>query len=190
MSQASTAPLSQIQCNALCCIQIIYSKSKHMHFWNYQIIWIKAYICLNRPKFISKDVLFYMCVCACMLSHFSVSNSCDPMSSSPPGSSIYGFSRQEYWSGLPCPSPGDFPDLGLLSLLHCQAGSLPLMLPRKPIHMYLCVYIYTYICIIHIYAYIYIHTQHRYIGLDPNRICKPYNLNKKTSCKKKTLSYF
>ena len=24
-----------------------------------------------------------------------------------------GFSRQEYWSGLPFPSPGDLPDLGL-----------------------------------------------------------------------------
>ena len=24
-----------------------------------------------------------------------------------------GFSRQEYWSGLPCPSPGDLPDLGI-----------------------------------------------------------------------------
>ena len=24
-----------------------------------------------------------------------------------------GFSRQEYWSGLLCPSPGDFPDLGM-----------------------------------------------------------------------------
>ena len=22
-----------------------------------------------------------------------------------------GFSRQEYWSGLPCPPPGDLPDL-------------------------------------------------------------------------------
>ena len=21
-----------------------------------------------------------------------------------------GYSRQEYWSGLPCPPPGDFPD--------------------------------------------------------------------------------
>ena len=28
-----------------------------------------------------------------------------------------GFFRQEYWSGLPFPSPGDFPDLGLL---HCR----------------------------------------------------------------------
>ena len=26
-----------------------------------------------------------------------------------------GFSRQEYWSGLPCPSPGDLPDPGMES---------------------------------------------------------------------------
>ena len=24
-----------------------------------------------------------------------------------------GFSRQEYWSGLPCPPPGDHPDPGI-----------------------------------------------------------------------------
>jgi len=27
-----------------------------------------------------------------------------------------GFSRQEYWSGLPCPPPGDLPDLGITSM--------------------------------------------------------------------------
>ena len=27
-----------------------------------------------------------------------------------------GFSRQEYWSGLSFPSPGDLPDLGIKSL--------------------------------------------------------------------------
>ena len=46
-----------------------------------------------------------------------------------------GFSKQEYWSGLPCPPPGDLPDPGiepcLLCLLHRQAASLPLR-PRKP----------------------------------------------------------
>ena len=40
-----------------------------------------------------------------------------------------GFSRQEYWSGLPCPPPGDLPHSGIkptsLCLLHWQAGSLP-----------------------------------------------------------------
>ena len=38
------------------------------------------------------------------------------------------FTRQEYWSGLPCPPPGDLPDPrikpDLLRLLHWQAGSL------------------------------------------------------------------
>ena len=29
----------------------------------------------------------------------------DPMDCSLPGSSIHGFSRQEYWSGVPLPSP-------------------------------------------------------------------------------------
>ena len=31
------------------------------------------------------------------------------------------FSRQEYWSGLPSPSPGDLPDPGMNpGLLHCR----------------------------------------------------------------------
>ena len=39
---------------------------------------------------------------------------CHPMDCSPPGSSVHGdFSRQEYWSGLPVPSPGDLPDAGI-----------------------------------------------------------------------------
>ena len=30
---------------------------------------------------------------------------CDPIDGSLPGSPALGFSRQEHWSGLPCPSP-------------------------------------------------------------------------------------
>ena len=40
---------------------------------------------------------------------------CNPMDCSQPGSSVHGFSRQEYWSGLPFPSPGDLPDRGIES---------------------------------------------------------------------------
>ena len=48
-----------------------------------------------------------------------------------------GLSRQEYWSVLPCPPPGDLPNPGiehksLMSNLHGQAGSLPLAPPGKP----------------------------------------------------------
>ena len=46
-----------------------------------------------------------------------------------------GFSRQEYWSGFPCPPPGDLPvqglNLHLSCLLHWQVGSLPLAPPDK-----------------------------------------------------------
>ena len=46
------------------------------------------------------------------------------------------FSRQECWSGLPCPPLGSLPDLGmnlyLLHLLHWQVGSLALVPPGNP----------------------------------------------------------
>ena len=39
---------------------------------------------------------------------------CDPLDYSPPGSSVsWGFSRQQYWSGLPCPTQGDLPNPGI-----------------------------------------------------------------------------
>ena len=37
---------------------------------------------------------------------------CNPMDYSLIGSPVYGFSRQEYWSRLPFPSPGDLTDQG------------------------------------------------------------------------------
>ena len=33
-----------------------------------------------------------------------------------------GFSRREYWSGLPFPSPGDLPDSGIEPRSTCIAG--------------------------------------------------------------------
>ena len=43
------------------------------------------------------------------------------------------FSRQEYWSGLLFPSPGDLPDPGIESgSLALQADSLPSEPPGKP----------------------------------------------------------
>ena len=43
------------------------------------------------------------------------------------------FSRQEYWSGLPFPSPGDFPDPGIKpGSPTLQADALPSKPPGKP----------------------------------------------------------
>ena len=43
-----------------------------------------------------------------------------------------GFSRQEYWSGLPCPSPGDLPDQDrYLSVLHLPEAAFQMLLRRS-----------------------------------------------------------
>ena len=48
-----------------------------------------------------------------------------------------GFSRQEYWSGLPLPSPGDLPDPGIKPRSPAlQADSLPSEPPQKPVSYY------------------------------------------------------
>ena len=50
----------------------------------------------------------------CILSRFScVHLFATPVECSPPGSSVHEIFRQEYWSGLPCPPPGDLPDPGI-----------------------------------------------------------------------------
>ena len=41
---------------------------------------------------------------------------CNPIDCSPSGSSVHGILQQEYWSGLPCPPPGDLIDLGIESM--------------------------------------------------------------------------
>ena len=50
-----------------------------------------------------------------------------------PHSSVLEISRQEYWSGLPFPSPGDLPDPGIEPRSPAlQADSLPSELSGKP----------------------------------------------------------
>ena len=39
-----------------------------------------------------------------------------------PGSSVHGVFRQEYWSGLPFPLPGDLPDSGIKPASPALAG--------------------------------------------------------------------
>ena len=45
----------------------------------------------------------------------------------------WGFTRQEYWSRLPCPPPGDLYNPGIKPRFPAlQADSLPSEPPRKP----------------------------------------------------------
>ena len=53
-----------------------------------------------------------------------------------------GFSRQECWSGLPFPSPGDLPDPGIkLGFPTLQADALPSEPPGKPLQTGRCYWI-------------------------------------------------
>ena len=53
--------------------------------------------------------LYFLLQCMKVKSESEVTQSCptlrDPMDYSPPGPPSMGFSRQEYWSGVPLPSP-------------------------------------------------------------------------------------
>ena len=51
---------------------------------------------------------------------------CDPWTEARQAPLSMGFSRQEYWSGLPFPSPGDLPHSGMeCGSPALQADSLP-----------------------------------------------------------------
>ena len=65
-----------------------------------------------------------------------MSNSVIPWSVAHQAPLSMGVSRQEYWSGLPFPSPGNLPDPEIESRsLTLQADSLPSEPPGKPIEM-------------------------------------------------------
>ena len=70
----------------------------------------------------------------CMLSHVQLFGTQWTVAHQAPPS--MGFSRQEYWSGLPCPLPGDRPDPGIEPVSPpspaLQADCLPLSHQGSP----------------------------------------------------------
>ena len=82
---------------------------------------------------ISKWMLYAMCVCP--VTSFMSSPVRTSWTAALQAPLSMEFSRQEYWSALPCPPQGDHPDPGiqrLLHLLHWQAVSLGREPPVKP----------------------------------------------------------
>ena len=69
-----------------------------------------------------------------LLSHFSHVQHCVTLWTTAHQVSLsMGFSRQGYWSGLPCPPPGDLPSLGIKpGSPALQADSLPLSRQGSP----------------------------------------------------------
>ena len=68
-----------------------------------------------------------------MLSHSVVSNSATPRIVACQTPLFMEFSRQEYWSGLPLPSPGGLPDPGIKPRSpESEADTLTSEPPGKP----------------------------------------------------------
>ena len=84
------------------------------------------------------SVFYDLCLCVCVLSHFSHFWLCVTLGTvahqAPPS---MGFSRQEYWSGLPFPPPENRPDPGIKPTSPAapalQADSLPLSHQGSPL---------------------------------------------------------
>ena len=72
-----------------------------------------------------------------MLNHSVLSNSLRPHGLQPTRLLCpWGFSRQEYWSGFPCPSPGDLLNPGIIHRSPTlQVDSLPFEPLGKPVYL-------------------------------------------------------
>ena len=91
---------------------------------------------------------FLACVCVCVCAQaqlLSCVHSCIPWTVAHQAPLSMGFPRQEYWSGLPFPSPGDLPDPRIKLALDWQVDSLPLSHLRSPIpYQYLTLFFYSH----------------------------------------------
>ena len=118
-------------------------------WWKPNRIWIKIYIAFFRwwvgwclgtltraAPILAQNTENLCALHMCMLSHFiHVQLFVTPWTVARQAPLFMGFSRQEYWSGLPCPAPGDLPNPVIeptsFCLLHWQAAPLPLMPPGE-----------------------------------------------------------
>ena len=128
-----------------------------MHSYINVVVLYIILMCISCFIYFLLMTLLALCVC---VSHSVVSDSVTPWTVAHQAPLSKGFSRQEYWNGLPFPSPGDLPDPGIEPTFSAlQADSLlseppgkspqfsdiksPLLLGRKlrhidaPPHLYL-----------------------------------------------------
>ena len=90
-----------------------------------------------------------MCCCAHVQSCLTLH---DPWTIAHQAPLSMGFSRQEYWSGLPFPPPGDLPNPGIeLTSLVSPASAGRFFTTMPP---YVCMYKYVYMTCTHCYFYL------------------------------------
>ena len=122
-SRGSSQPKDRTRVSCISCIgrQILY-------YWTTHNLSIENYLLTFYVSgYVPWTIYMWIMVLVCVLNHFSLVQlfatlwtvACHaPLS--------MGFSREEYWSGLPCPLPGDIlePGIELVSCFSCITGRL------------------------------------------------------------------
>ena len=94
------------------------------------------YVCVHIHTHTIHAIYICIYMLLLLLSHFSRVRLCATPWTVAYQAPSMGFSRQEYWSGLPFPSPGDLPDPGIEPGSPAfQAEALPSDPPGKPLHL-------------------------------------------------------
>ena len=117
--------------------------------WHQEKCWsscIKVWLFPKKSMFILKLELYLAFVAVCVLSPVWVFATPWTVAHQAPLS--MGFHRQEYWSGLPFPSPKDLPDQGIKLISpvsHALAGRFfTTESPGKPLSSLICSYLTFY----------------------------------------------
>ena len=93
--------------------------SLNWFFWSESKVWILFYF-----------VFLYGCTLSCF-SHVQLFVTPWTITRQAPLST--GFSRQEYWSGLPCPPPGDLPNPGIEPTSHVSPDLQAYLFTTEPL---------------------------------------------------------
>ena len=102
-------PTQESNHSLLHCRQIFYQLSyQGSHIYVCVCVCVCVCVYFITYVFSCKYAYMYVYMHACVLSLQLCLTFCNPMDCSPSG-----FSRQKYWSGLPCPPPGDLPNPGM-----------------------------------------------------------------------------
>ena len=112
---------------------------RHGLIWEAKVS-VESAVWIWTGKPIRWNVLSWPCRKKCQAAWFrrsevaqSCKTLCDSSHCSHPGSFVHGFLQQEYWSGLPFPSPGNYPTRASNpDLLHGRQTLYPLSHQRGP----------------------------------------------------------
>ena len=116
-----------ICCHSVSYFVLAFNSSFSFSCFNLQLyfeyIWIHTHFALEFLLLLPDQKFFTLKIfnCCCMIVKLCPTIFW-PQDYSPSGFSGHEFPRQEHWSGLPCPPPGDLPDPGMISMSPALAG--------------------------------------------------------------------